>query len=479
MIERSAESWREELLEEDTYSELRNVRADFAAKWGLKEGAVMLIPAAREIDLVMKRVPRGKVVTLDEVKAILAKREPCCSVVCPETSLEALIIAGHAAEEARAEGETMITPYWRTLNSGGEVFADYPGGPEKVAAMLAAEGHTVIKRGSRYFVADYEKKLASLEVDIEMFAAAPELAEVAKKIREIARPSILITADAPVESDLPVGVSKFGGLPDLPAGMEWPIFRPPPGFRRDPEDNVISIPPREHLDPPEFTPIPMMAQIRLSDVAPFDVAGELPASGWLWFFSDAHGMYELYGVDMYKFAAWSSKVLYCPDEHVALQRRQPPGQLPPERPFKARALRFRKDVCVPQYETCWLGENDRRKGPEKLILTSAEMRRYIDLRNDLRGPGAWHRLLGYSDDAQPMLMERGYGDSRSVLFPEQPDWNSMSEAEQYAEMRSGRLLLQIGSEGDINPGRWGRGGFFIREDDLRRRRFDRVWWSAS
>jgi hypothetical protein len=50
-----------------------------------------------------------------------------------------------------------ITPYWRTLKSGGELNAKYPGGIKNLRARLTAEGHHVIKKGARYFVADFEQ----------------------------------------------------------------------------------------------------------------------------------------------------------------------------------------------------------------------------------------------------------------------------------------------------------------------------------
>jgi hypothetical protein len=53
-----------------------------------------------------------------------------------------------------------ITPYWRTLKAGGELNPKYPGGINNLRMRLAAEGHHIVKKGSRYFVADYENSLA-------------------------------------------------------------------------------------------------------------------------------------------------------------------------------------------------------------------------------------------------------------------------------------------------------------------------------
>jgi len=49
--------------------------------------------------------------------------------------------------------------YRRSFRRGGsgELNAKYPGGIKNLRARLAAEGHRVVKKGSRYFVADFER----------------------------------------------------------------------------------------------------------------------------------------------------------------------------------------------------------------------------------------------------------------------------------------------------------------------------------
>jgi len=71
-------------------------------------------------------------------------------------------MAARAAEEDAAEGKTEITPYWRTLKTGGELNAKYPGGIPNLKRRLAAEGHRVVQKGKRFFVANYEQKLTKL-----------------------------------------------------------------------------------------------------------------------------------------------------------------------------------------------------------------------------------------------------------------------------------------------------------------------------
>ena len=106
----------------------------------------------------MKRVPSGKVTTINELRTALAKKHRA-SIACPITTGIFAWIAANAAEESAGLGMKRITPYWRTLKSGGELNPKYPGGIPAVRRRLTAEGHKILKRGSKYFVADFEKSL--------------------------------------------------------------------------------------------------------------------------------------------------------------------------------------------------------------------------------------------------------------------------------------------------------------------------------
>jgi len=83
------------------------------------------------------------------------------TVGCPITTGIFAWIAAHAAKEAAAEGKKKTTPYWRTLKTGGELNAKYPGGVAALKKLLEAEGHNVIPKGKRWLVEGYADKLAS------------------------------------------------------------------------------------------------------------------------------------------------------------------------------------------------------------------------------------------------------------------------------------------------------------------------------
>ena len=110
----------------------------------------------------MRRVGKGRVTTLDEIRRALARRHGA-TISCPITTGIFAWIAAHAAAEAEGEGRRQITPYWRTLKPKGELNPKYPGGVAGLKRRLQAEGHIVIQKGKRLFVQDYQKRLKVLE----------------------------------------------------------------------------------------------------------------------------------------------------------------------------------------------------------------------------------------------------------------------------------------------------------------------------
>jgi hypothetical protein len=145
-------SWREKLADSKDFPKIAEIDCTKSKRWG--EGT-FVIPTPVEVDAAMKKVRMGKLTTIDSIRKALAKKHGT-TIACPITTGIFAWIAAYAAAEAENEGRARITPYWRTLKTGGEVNAKYPGGIKNLRARLTAEGHRVIKKGSRYFVADYE-----------------------------------------------------------------------------------------------------------------------------------------------------------------------------------------------------------------------------------------------------------------------------------------------------------------------------------
>jgi len=129
-----------------------------AKRWGK---GTLAIPAPKEVDEIMKRVPKGKLITINMIREKIAKNHNA-TMGCPICTGIFSCIAARAAEEERAEGKKTITPYWRTLKSGGELNEKYPGGINAVKKHLKAERHRVMPKGKKFVVQDYGKSLVVL-----------------------------------------------------------------------------------------------------------------------------------------------------------------------------------------------------------------------------------------------------------------------------------------------------------------------------
>jgi hypothetical protein len=152
-------TWREKL--EDAGKDLprfERIEGTLRDKWGR---GTMVIPAPKEVDAMMKRVPRGKVITINALRKALAKKYKV-TIGCPITTGIFAWISAHAADEAARKGSTRVTPYWRTLKSGGELNLKYPGGLNGLKKKLEAEGIPVVQKRKRWVVADYEERMAKL-----------------------------------------------------------------------------------------------------------------------------------------------------------------------------------------------------------------------------------------------------------------------------------------------------------------------------
>ena len=157
---KARKTWREKLADSKNLPKVVEITGKMSARWG---AGTLVIPAPREVDEIMAKVPAGKVTTINQIREVIAKKHGA-TVGCPLTTGIFAWIAAHAAEEAAAEGKRTITPYWRTLKSKGELNEKYPGGVDAQAAHLREEGHTIEpgKGKKPPKVRDFEKTLVEV-----------------------------------------------------------------------------------------------------------------------------------------------------------------------------------------------------------------------------------------------------------------------------------------------------------------------------
>ena len=154
-------SWQEKLADDKGLPMVKKMEGKAVERWGK---GTMLIPAPLEVDALMKKVRKGRLTTIEQLSLALAEKHEA-SICCPLTTGIFAWIASHAADEAEQEGKKRISPYWRTLKAGGELNPKYPGGIENLKARLTAEGHTVIQKGKRFLVQDFEKRVVKPKVE--------------------------------------------------------------------------------------------------------------------------------------------------------------------------------------------------------------------------------------------------------------------------------------------------------------------------
>lgn len=253
-------------------------------------------------------------------------------------------------------------------------------------------------------------------------------------LKSLERNTVHASLEARDDKVIPIGTSKLGGEPDLPAGQEWPATL-------------------------EGEPLAFVGQVDFAAAAPHDRDGLLPESGSASFFYslDQDG----WGFDP-KADADKFKVLFFPAT-TRLERRKTPEYLIEEGLHPACVLTFGAATSLPDY-------SDQRLETE---LSEDE----LDTYQETTDPGRRTKLLGYADQIQDeMELEcalvshgincgsaDGYNDPRRpAIEKEKSDWI---------------LLLQVDSEdeAELHWGDCGRLYFWIRKQDLASLNFDRAW----
>lgn len=299
----------------------------------------------------------------------------------------------------------------------------------------------------------------------------PALAGVAPRLQALARPAIRLHLGISDEDRIPIGVSKLGGLPDLPPGLTWPVSGPdgPPNGPEAFGGDVIAL--------------PFIAQIRMADLVPYDVGGLLPSAGMLWLFFNDVGQ----GGDRrsgYTGPA-NCRALFAPGVPTPLARVAPPTALPVDatgrqgQPFLARTLTFSSELMLPEVEGPFVGHASWSRG-ETVVLDADAWDVYAELDDGWRDNSRERsRLLGYPRPNQAAAVWNAYKGVRPFLFGDLPDWQTLSAHDRASELRPFRSLIQVT---DPTRNMWfGREGslcLFIHERDLAARDFSRVWGAA-
>jgi alkylated DNA nucleotide flippase Atl1 len=152
-------TFREKLADAKDFPRVEPLTGGMKRRFG---SGTIVLPAPWEVNELMRKVRRGRLTTINEIRAHLARRHGA-TIACPiVTGIHARIAAG-AAGEQEALGATRVTPYWRTLKADGQLNEKYPGGLSGQRRRLEAEGIRVEGRGQRLFVREHTRYLADLQ----------------------------------------------------------------------------------------------------------------------------------------------------------------------------------------------------------------------------------------------------------------------------------------------------------------------------
>lgn len=137
-----------------------SVPAKFQKQMG---GKRVLVPTPLMVDGLVRKVRKGKLVTVGQLRECLAAQFNADST-CPLTMGIFLMIVAQAAEEDLQEGKKRIAPYWRVVKTDGSLNPKFPGGATAQAARLRDEGHSITAGKGKQSpkVRDFEKALAHM-----------------------------------------------------------------------------------------------------------------------------------------------------------------------------------------------------------------------------------------------------------------------------------------------------------------------------
>lgn len=277
------------------------------------------------------------------------------------------------------------------------------------------------------------------DADVLKLIEESGLERIADPIRNAALLSNRMITSPVDAAGVPTGRSRIGGRPDLPQGAKWPTY--------------------------QGKPLSFIAQVRLEEV-PWKPAA-LPTQGLLSFFYDAAD--QPWGSDPQEAGQW--RVLYHAEADT-LERGHLPDGVKQVKEFNALAVDFSIQTTLPGWNALVL----RRMG-----FAENETERYIALTERVaehNAPGyPVHRFLGNPDQVQGEMQLKCQLVTHGIDCGDPSGYQDPRRTELEPGAAGWTLLLQIDSE-DETEMIWGNFGsiyFWIHEEDLRKRDFEKVW----
>ena len=249
--------------------------------------------------------------------------------------------------------------------------------------------------------------------------------------------SIHITPKITNEESIDIGKSKIGGSPDLPKDFEWFEFKE--------------------------NPMSFLAQINLSVISDYDIDNKLPNNGILYFFYDSEQ--NVWGFDPKDKAG--SKVFFYDGEVSELERKEKPNNLDEYSYFNSCSLDFKSSINMLDYQSSLMDD---------FTLEDEEKGNYEDLIEEIYEDEIF-KLLGHSNNVQGG-MELECELVTNGIYCGGPEGYQNPKRKKLEENKGlWNLLFQMDSSDDIGAmwGDCGRIYYWIRENDLKERKFENSW----
>jgi uncharacterized protein YwqG len=271
-----------------------------------------------------------------------------------------------------------------------------------------------------------------------------------EKIEEIKLNSITISFDVNESKSLPIGVSKFGGCPDLPKGFQWHYFKGESPFTDEIKDRPLSF----------------IAQINCSEVKKYDLANRLPSTGILYFFYELESM--VWGFDPQD--KGSAKVYYYDGRISELVRTDFPKNMEQHFMMPEIKLSFGSQYNAPSFEELF---DDYQSNSWEEYDDFLEKSGYM-----ISGENS-SKLLGYSDTIQGDMLLQCELVTNGLYCGDSTGYNSPKRRELEENKNQWKLLFQLDTvttdDFELMFGDCGRIYYFIKEEDLKNKNFDDSW----
>jgi len=253
--------------------------------------------------------------------------------------------------------------------------------------------------------------------------------------------------------ELPLGASRFGGLPDLPASVEWPRWD---GYS---QPDLVLESGRRVAQGCRPSALSFLAQLNLSETP--NPTRLLPETGWLCFFFDT--AQQPWGFDPRH--RGSARVIYFDTDPALLQRIDAPADA---EVIPSTEILSELAATLP-----------RRAHPLGLKLGEPESDAYYDLAEErLAGKKPHHRLLGWPMQIQGDMDRECQLVTHGIHCGSSEGYRSAEARRLEDGVKDWLMLLQLDTDEEGPGWMWGDAGclyFWIRKQDLAERRFESSW----